>query len=76
MSLEPVFSNSHQPVHFARYRAYVTIGTYVMCHSGSSSIVGRILEVRGPQIVVNRFVRQQELSHPELIEAGRITSES
>ena len=76
MSLEPVFSNSHQPFYFARYRAHVTIGTYVKYHSGSSSYVGRILEVRGPQIVVNRFVRRQKLSHPELIVAGSITSES
>ena len=76
MSLQPVFSNSHQPFYFARYRAHVTIGTYVKYHSGSSSYVGRILEVRGPQIVVNRFVRRQKLSHPELIVAGSITSES
>eukprot|EP00978_Attheya_sp_CCMP212_P024313 scaffold76207_cov32-Attheya_sp.AAC.2 len=77
MSLEPVFSNSHQPFYFARYRAYVTIGTYFMYHNSSSSYVGRIvLEVRGPQIVVNRFVHRQELLHPELIVAGHITSES
>eukprot|EP00978_Attheya_sp_CCMP212_P030833 scaffold114707_cov31-Attheya_sp.AAC.1 len=47
-----------------------------MYHRGSSSYVGRILEVRGPQVVVNRFVRRQELSNPELIVAGQITSES
>eukprot|EP00978_Attheya_sp_CCMP212_P041623 scaffold240947_cov33-Attheya_sp.AAC.1 len=47
-----------------------------MYHRGSSSYVGRILEVRGPQIVVNRFVRRQELSRPELIVAGHIASES
>eukprot|EP00978_Attheya_sp_CCMP212_P017751 scaffold47783_cov53-Attheya_sp.AAC.5 len=77
MALEPLFSND-PPLYLARYRVYVTVGTYVVYFSGESSYVGRILEVtRSQQIVVNCFIEHRtQLAHPNLIVAGRVTKES
>jgi hypothetical protein len=75
--LEPIFER-HQPFYFGRYRAYLTVGSYVIYDNHvETSNVGRIIEVRGSsQIVLNRFDYQKDLANPDLIVAGRITEES